>query len=90
MLGDVVPHDSVLIAGEAGIGKTTFVKKLALDWSGGKVPELNKFDFLFVIPLRDVQDNRSVEDIIVAHHIGLSANGVEPGRIAQLMDRENG
>ena len=76
--------------GEAGIGKTTFVKKLALDWSNGKIPELLEYDFLFVIPLRDVRDDRSLEELIVQHHVGLSANEVNPRSLINLIKGKMG
>ena len=76
--------------GEAGIGKTTFVKKLALDWSRGKIAELRKYHFLFVVPLRDVQDDSSLEELIVQNHVGLSANDVKPGKLTQLLKGKTG
>ena len=81
---------SVFYKGEAGIGKTTFVKKLALDWSNGKIPELLEYHFLFVIPLRDVRDDRSLEELIVQHHVGLSANEVNPRSLINLIKGKMG
>ena len=81
---------SLFCKGEAGIGKTTFVKKLALDWSNGKIPELLEYHFLFVIPLRDVRDDRSLEELIVQHHVGLSANEVNPRSLINLIKGKMG
>ena len=81
---------SLFYKGEAGIGKTTFVKKLALDWSNGKIPELLEYHFLFVIPLRDVRDDRSLEELIVQHHVGLGANEVNPRSLINLIKGKMG
>ena len=43
----------VLLEGKPGSGKTTLVKKLALDWARGK--SIGTFDLVFVLPLRSVQ-----------------------------------
>ncbi|KAL0992539.1 hypothetical protein UPYG_G00094690 [Umbra pygmaea] len=40
------PKHSVVLLGNAGMGKTTFIKKLCLDWSDGLLPQ---FDFVFLL-----------------------------------------
>jgi len=42
----------VVIQGRAGIGKTTFVHRLASEWANGRL--FSQFTWLFVLPLRDV------------------------------------
>jgi len=42
------------VYGRPGIGKSTFTKKLAVDWSRGEKEALKKFDVLLLIKLRDV------------------------------------
>ncbi|XP_072174670.1 uncharacterized protein [Diadema setosum] len=49
--------------GEAGVGKTTFLAKLTLDWAAGRC--LNAFDLLFLIPLREIERNTSFGDTIM-------------------------
>jgi len=44
--------ERVLLEGKPGSGKTTLVKKLALDWARSKTAAL---DLVFVLPLRSVQ-----------------------------------
>ncbi|KAM6957836.1 MHC class II transactivator [Aplochiton taeniatus] len=43
------PKQSVVLLGNAGMGKTTLIKKLCLDWSDGSLPQ---FDFVFLLDSR--------------------------------------
>ncbi|XP_071505968.1 NACHT, LRR and PYD domains-containing protein 3-like, partial [Diadema antillarum] len=53
----------IVLFGEAGVGKTTFLAKLTLDWALGKC--LEAIDLLFLIPLREIEENTSFGDIIM-------------------------
>ena len=44
----------ILVYGRPGIGKSTFAKKLAVDWSRGNKEILKKFAVVLLIKLRDV------------------------------------
>ena len=72
-----LPSNRILVQGETGIGKTTFVKKLALDWAElgdekmtDKQKEiLKKFELAVIIDLKKVSKHQSLRDIIGASHI---------------------
>ena len=67
----------ILVQGQTGIGKSTFVKKLAVDWAeldGEELTEkqkdvLNKFELAVVIDLRKVSKHQSLRDVIRASDI---------------------
>ena len=44
----------LLVQGKAGIGKSTFSSKLAMDWAQGKNEVLKRFELLIVLRLREV------------------------------------
>lgn len=61
----------ILVEGQAGIGKSTFVKKLSLDWvepGETSVSEernvLKKFELVLFIKLRDVSHCNTLKDVI--------------------------
>ncbi|CAH1232829.1 NLRP3 [Branchiostoma lanceolatum] len=54
----------ILIEGNAGIGKTTEVSKLAFDWAEGLSPILEKYDLVFPIALRKVGEFQSLTECI--------------------------
>ena len=54
-----------LVYGIPGIGKSTFAKKIALDWARDKKEILKKFDVLLMIPLRNVCDSSTFRDILI-------------------------
>ncbi|XP_071480527.1 uncharacterized protein [Diadema antillarum] len=45
----------IAVCGEAGVGKTTFLAKLALDWALGRC--LQTIDLLFLIHLREIEES---------------------------------
>ena len=54
-----------LVYGIPGIGKSTFAKKIALDWARSKKEILKKFDVLLMIPLRNVCGCSTFRDILI-------------------------
>ena len=54
-----------LVYGIPGIGKSTFAKKIALDWARDKKEILKKFDVLLMIPLRNVCGCSTFRDILI-------------------------
>ena len=67
----VVPK-RILVQGQTGIGKSTFVKKLAVDWAelddattGDKQKDILKtFELLVVVNLKEVSKCQSLKDVI--------------------------
>ena len=55
-------HTRMLVYGRPGIGKTTFCKKAAYDWSKALTEILMNFSILLLIKLRDVCDVRNIRD----------------------------
>ena len=68
--GDVAKR--ILVQGETGIGKTTFVKKLLVDWSNleeAKMDEehkdaLRKFDLVVSISLKEVSKCQTLKEVV--------------------------
>ena len=50
----------ILVYGKPGVGKSTFSKKLAVDWARGEKEILKQFTVLLLIQLRDVCNTPSV------------------------------
>ncbi len=75
---------AIHISGIGGIGKSTILKYLALSWADGQM-DLNKFDFVFHIALKHVNDNSSIANIIINQHAGLSANNVNEEEICKIL-----
>ena len=67
------------------MGKSTAMKHLAISWADGTSEELKKFDFVFHISLKMVRDNSPIENIIIAQHVGLKANGVKSEEINVIL-----
>ena len=67
----------VLVQGETGIGKSTFVKKLAVDWAELDDAEMTeeqkdamrKFKLVVVVTLKDVSSCQTLEDVIRRSHL---------------------
>ena len=71
----------ILVYGRPGIGKSTFAKKLAVDWSRGNKEILKKFAVVLLIKLRDVCNTKdfsamlekaellSADDSVVFSHL---------------------
>ena len=74
------------VPGQGGIGKSTAMKHLAVIWSDGTLREIQKFDFLFHISLKNVRKNQSIEHMIIEQHKGLSGNSVQLEEITTILD----
>ncbi len=58
----------LIIVGDGGIGKSCSLAMLALDWAENHLPELKQFSFVFLILLRNVNSNKTLESIIIEQH----------------------
>ena len=71
------PSNRILVQGQTGIGKSTFVKKLAMDWAEldeNRLTDeqraiLKKFELAVIIDLKKVSKYQNLRDVISASHI---------------------
>ncbi|KAH3750297.1 hypothetical protein DPMN_184817 [Dreissena polymorpha] len=93
-------HRRVFVQGEPGMGKSTFLTKLALDWceavsmhnpehkaSFSDVATLNEFQFLFHISLRDAYGQREVMEMIKTQIIDLIYMGDKRKKTFKLLNQ---
>ena len=57
-------HRLTIVEGQAGVGKSTFTKRLAVDWAEGREEVLRNFDLLLTIKLREVSSMPSFIDVL--------------------------
>ena len=57
--------DRILVYCIPGILRSTFAKKIAIDWARGKKKNLKKFDLQHMIPLRSVSYGKTLPNIRV-------------------------
>ncbi|XP_067270731.1 MHC class II transactivator isoform X2 [Pseudorasbora parva] len=61
---DSRPKQSVALLGKAGVGKTTFIQRLCLDWASGSLPQF-QFVFLLNCKMLDLtQSNYSLKGLL--------------------------
>ncbi len=75
-------------SGEGGIGKSSSLGILALDWAENVRPELEQFQFVFLILLRYVEGNEPLEEIIMQQHGRLQNQNVSPSEVKAILDGE--
>ena len=83
----------IAFVGEAGVGKTTLLQKMAYDWAHCR--HLRDVTLLLFVPLREMENGSSLRDILqiyVSHGIGLYCKKVEdfirsdPKKVMFLLD----
>ena len=62
------------------------MRHLALGWAEDGVEDLEKFDFIFHVALKDVPKNKTIEQIIIEQHKGLCGNNAKPDEIKAILD----
>ncbi len=77
-----------LSSGEGGIGKTSSLGILALDWAESARQELNGFQFVFLILFRHVEGNEPLEHIIMQQHGRLKSQNVSPSEVKAILNGE--
>ena len=61
---------------------------LAMDWAEDKAPpELQQFDFVFLITLRDVDGNIPIEQLIIKQHRRMKARRVSAEKVKSILER---
>ena len=79
--------------GEAGIGKSSSMAILASDWLEGRTEgnnsKLSDFAFVFLIELRNVNNNSTLEQIIIKQH-GLKSKNIPESQIRSILEEESG
>ncbi len=75
-----------LSSGEGGIGKTSSLGILALDWAENARQELNRFQFVFLILLRHIEGNEPLEHIIMQQHGRLKSQNVSLSEVKAILN----
>ncbi len=74
------------LSGEGGIGKSSTMAYMALNWATGEEAILEQFDLLFNLKLSEVTEDKTLEEIITEQHEEL--NGMEEQLKTQLQDQD--
>ncbi len=78
-----------MFLGEGGVGKSSSLGILALQWAQNKHQVVQKFKFTFLILLRDVNSNDSLADIILQQHGRLRSMNVTSHEIETILNKES-
>ena len=90
----------ILVQGQTGIGKSTFVKKLALDWAelnlegetadDKKAVALKKFALLVAVNLKEVSKHQSLKDVISCSNIfAMEDKSITDGLLKYITDNQD-
>ena len=71
--------------GQGGVGKSTTLKHIALQWASEKEKQLLKFAFVYHIALKHVKPGQTIPELIVKQH-KLQALGVMKQEIQATLD----
>ncbi len=90
MFQDIAPIVTIIIfyffTGEGGIGKSSSLGMLALDWA--EDAEMQQFQFVFLILLRHVEGNEPLEHVIMKQHGRLETENVSPSEVKAILQGE--
>ncbi|XP_078682251.1 NACHT, LRR and PYD domains-containing protein 3-like [Branchiostoma floridae x Branchiostoma belcheri] len=77
----------ILIEGEAGGGKTTFMSKEALDAISQKTELGRRHDIVLLIRLREVREGETIEEMVWDQCVDETTEGIEPQSIRTVLQR---
>ncbi len=77
--------ERILIKGDPGIGKSTFLKKIAWDWAKGI---FKAFKLIFIIFVNAIVPKESIENTIVQQNPILQGKKVDKGTIEKLLNEQ--
>ena len=85
-------------SGKGGMGKTTTIKMLALEWAENHREyskeslaakplrtKIQRFDFVFLVLMREIENNISLEALILQQHAELKENHVSEENIRSIL-----
>ena len=76
-----------MFVGEGGSGKSCTLAMLAMDWTEDKAPpQLQQFDFVFLITLRDVDSDISIEQLVIKQHKRLKAKKIAAEKVKSILE----
>ncbi|XP_078594810.1 NLR family CARD domain-containing protein 4-like [Branchiostoma floridae x Branchiostoma japonicum] len=84
--GQSTPPRCILIEGEAGGGKTTFLSKEALDAVSKKTELGKRHDTVLLIRLRDVREGETIEEMVLDQCVPIT-KGVDIESIGGILER---
>ena len=75
----------IIYSGQGGVGKSTSLKHIALQWAEDKQPQLQQFDYVYHIALKQVKAGETIPELIVKQH-KLKALGITTHEIKAILD----
>ena len=73
-ISSIIQHsksgDTIIVHGIAGIGKTCFMNRIALNWAI-KAPSLQHFKYVLLLPARKIRNHAETAERIICHDLKL-------------------
>eukprot|EP00058_Branchiostoma_floridae_P003829 XP_002589317.1 hypothetical protein BRAFLDRAFT_77770 [Branchiostoma floridae] len=85
--GQSIAPRCVLIEGEPGVGKTTFLSKQALDAVSQKTELGRRHDIVLLIRLREVRERETIEEMVWDQCVPETIEGVDVKSIRAILQR---
>ncbi len=84
-MGKKIHLSNVTFSGQGGVGKSTTLKHIALQWAGNKEQHLKQYDYVFHIALKHVKAGQTIPELIVKQH-KLTGLGVTTQEIQAILE----